>query len=72
MVFPVPVADMVTFLPLIGFPLASFTVMVMVEVDVPSAITSDVAVSWDVEAESTMLRLYKISKLPGVPSSQTT
>lgn len=50
MVFAVPVADMVTFRPMSGFPLASLTVMVMVDAAVPSA-TAEVAVICEVEAE---------------------
>jgi hypothetical protein len=51
-VFPLPVAVSTTVAPLIGLPLASFTVTVIVDVPLPAAIALGAAVTVDCEAET--------------------
>ena len=50
--FPLPVAASTTVAPLIGFPLASFAVTVIVEVPLPAGIELGDAVTVDCEAET--------------------
>jgi len=52
-VLPLPVAESTTVAPLIGLPLASFTVTVMVDVLVPAGIDVGEAVTVDSEGDTT-------------------